>query len=221
MGTSPDPAASAGTANRETFRAAFLRNCHELIGLAYETLESHTFQSAQETEITGELVRAMEGILESDHAPAWAPYMFVADDPPVNAPGRLGKRRRRVDIKIEAGQRGQRPRLQFEAKRLHHSGSVEAYLGPAGLGLFLNGEYGREQESGGMLGYVQSGEPAGWWKRIADVMGGSPKSYQICEGEQFMPVALADQLSDTHRSRHDRPSVGLPISIYHTFLRFS
>jgi hypothetical protein len=32
------------------------------------------------------------------NAPTWMIRMYVADDPPVNAPGRLGKDRRRVVI---------------------------------------------------------------------------------------------------------------------------
>jgi hypothetical protein len=39
-------------------------------------------------------------------APTWMIRMYVADDPPVNAPGRLGKRRRRVDIEFERSERG-------------------------------------------------------------------------------------------------------------------
>jgi hypothetical protein len=115
--------------NTPLFQLAFVKKCHSLIALGYALLDTASLGNAEETSITGELVRAIKTILESEDAPTWAVHFFVADDPPQNTPGRFGKRRRRVDIEIERGQRGIRPRLHFEAKRLYHSGSVRDYLG--------------------------------------------------------------------------------------------
>ena len=139
------------SANLILYRAAFIRNCHTLLARGYSELSPSAFQGAQETEITGELVRSMKSVLQRPDSPVWMDHFFVADDPPVNAPKRKGKSRRRIDIEIERGEHGPRPRLQFEAKRLYSSNSVSEYLGADGIRLFVSGEYGAGQVEGGML----------------------------------------------------------------------
>src|ERR1700726_4907458 len=101
------------SANFILYRAAFIRNCHTLIARGYSALSHASFRDKQETEITGELVRSIKYVLQRPDSPPWMDRFFVADDPPVNAPKRKGKSRRRVDIEIERGEHGPRPRLQF------------------------------------------------------------------------------------------------------------
>src|SRR6266699_1321796 len=156
------------------YELAFIKKCHLLIIRGYETLNLPSLHESQETEITGELVKAIKQFLESDSAPAWTARFFVADDPPHDTPGKLGKGRRRVDIEFERGQHGSRPRIHFEAKRLYRSDSVSEYLGDKGLRLFVLGVYAPKQEVGGMLGYVQQGEPAAWIERIRDALTATP-----------------------------------------------
>src|SRR5712692_8852207 len=125
----------------ESYRKAFVSKCHRLILMGYQRMSPATFKTAEETSITGELVKEIGSVLKSEYAPEWADRFEVHDDPPQNSPGRLGKRRRRADIGFVLVQRSTRPRLLFEAKRLYNSGSVAAYLGADGLGLYLSGEY--------------------------------------------------------------------------------
>jgi hypothetical protein len=162
----------------------------------------------------------MKEFLESADAPPWTTYFFVADDPPQNAPDRLGKKRRRVDIEFEHAQHGPRPRLHFEAKRLHKSGSVGEYLGDDGLLLFVNGEYAPEQNVGAMLGYVQEKEATDWIEQIRSSLAATPERY----GFQLPPGLVKDQLTpdipQTHRSHHDRVKLSRSIAIYHSFFKF-
>src|SRR5436305_12617663 len=115
--TTPTSSLGSPASNTPEFRQALIRKCHRLVGLAYQTLDAPSFHEAEETAITGELVRAMEALLEEPSAPRWIHQFDVLDDPPQNAHGRRGRRRRRVDIEIRRIQAGPRPRFRFEAKR--------------------------------------------------------------------------------------------------------
>jgi len=155
--------------NTLLYREAFVRRCHTLIARGYGRLKAASLRTAQETVITGELVREIRNVLQEQNAPGWMAHFYVADDPPQNASGRLGKSRRRVDIEFErGGRRGVRPRLHFEAKRLCNASSVSAYLSEDGLRLFVAGECAAAQDVGGMLGYVQLDTSAQWVEGIRD-----------------------------------------------------
>lgn len=206
---------------KQTFRDAFLRNCHELLAMGYASMDAASFRSEEETVITGKLVLAMTATLESSDAPPRLAHLVAFDDPPVNAPGRTGKRRRRVDIELIRTQRGRRPRFQFEAKRLSGSGSVTAYLGANGMELFLKGDYAAGHQDAGMLGYVQSGEPCGWAEKIGKRLSTEPKTYRVRDDGHFLRHELTPALDCTYCSKHDRHGIGEPITVFHTFLRFN
>ena len=206
--------------NTAVYQLAFVKRCHEILGRGYQNLHPQDLHQAQETEITGELVKAMRDFLEGDDGPSWGSHFFIADDPPQNAPGRLGKKRRRVDIEFERAQRGPRPRLHFEAKRLHKSGSTAEYLGEDGLSLFVKGEYAAKQNAGAMLGYIQKKKPTEWIEKIRTSLTASPKRYSFKLVPGLVKERLTVHLAETHRSNHDRKKLGRPIAIYHTFLQF-
>jgi hypothetical protein len=81
-------------------------------------------------------------------------------------PPRKAKRRPRIDIEILYVKRGPRPRFQFEAKRLGLENHVGDYLGKEGLGCFETGQYARDSDDAGMLGYVQKDTCDGWAGKI-------------------------------------------------------
>ena len=145
---------------------------------------------------------------------------FVADDPPVNAPKRKGKSRRRIDIEIERGERGPRPRLQFEAKRLYSSSSVSEYLGKDGMRLFISGEYASGQINGGMLGYVQKDACESWAAKVGKKLNEEARKHHVSTGGDFASFTIVAGLGSTHRSVHQRLKGLEPITIYHTFLIF-
>ena len=147
-------------ANTPEFRQAFVRKCHRLVGQAYLCLDRASLQAAEETEITGELARNMEELLDRIPPPRGMRNLVVLDDPPQNTGKRRGRKRLRVDIEVRAIQIGPKPRFRFEAKRLTSKRSVAKYLGKDGLQMYILGEYAAEQDEAGMLGYVQTGEPA-------------------------------------------------------------
>jgi hypothetical protein len=219
--TANSPNSPANSASSSVlYQLAFVKRCHEILGRGYQKLQAATLHEAQETEITGELVKAMKEFLESADSPAWTTHFFVADDPPQNAIGRLGKKRRRVDIEFEHAQHGPRPRLHLEAKRLYKSGSVAEYLGNEGLSLFVEGEYAPKQNVGAMLGYVQEKEATEWIEQIRASLTDSPERYGFHLVPGLVKEGLTAHLAETHRSHHDRVKLGRPIAIYHTFLQF-
>lgn len=208
------------SANYSLYRAAFIRNCHTLIARGYSGLSHASFRDKQETEITGELIRSIKGVLQRPDSPTWMDRFFVADDPPVNAPKRKGKSRRRVDIEIERGEHGTRPRLQFEAKRLYSGSPVSQYLGADGMWLFISGEYAAGQIDGGMLGYVQEDTAESWAAKIAEKINGDAGTYRVSAGGEFASFRIVAGLDPTHRSVHRRLKHLEPITIYHTLLEF-
>ncbi|MFI5092039.1 MAG: hypothetical protein ACHQIK_01230 [Candidatus Acidiferrales bacterium] len=220
MPTNPPNSFADPASHSIVYQLAFVKKCHEILGRGYQKLQATTLHEAQETEITGELVKSMKQFLESADAPPWTTHFFVADDPPQNAPGRLGKQRRRVDIEFEHAQHGPRPHLHFEAKRLHKSGSVAEYLGDDGLLLFVNGEYAPEQNVGAMLGYVQEKEPTEWIEQIRASLTDSPERYGFHLVPGLVKESLTVHLAETHRSHHDRVKLSRSMGIYHTFLQF-
>jgi hypothetical protein len=209
-----------GRAGSSLYHLAFIRNCHRWLAAGYSLLDARLLATAPEPAITGELVRAMkEAKLRSD-APTWMIRIFVADDPPVNSPGRLGKRRRRVDMEFERSEKGATFHFHCEAKRLYRSGSIREYVGQDGLGMFLTGEYARNEHVGGMLGYVQTEDEEKWIARLRTALASDQQAYRVASDGQLNVAGLITELPRVQVSRHDRPPVGQPIIIYHTFLSF-
>lgn len=201
------------------YRLAFIRHCHRLLALGYARLNPQALCDAGETEITGELVRAMAEVLDDQSAPDWTRFFFVADDPPQNVAGRLGRRRLRVDIEFIESRIPPRNHFRIEAKRLYRSGSVAEYLGPEGLGMFLSGGYASQEDEGGMLGYVQNGTIIDWFGQIAESLRSSA-TLGVCPGSGFDVVSLAQDLDLIHLSCHARETVPRNIHIFHTLLSF-
>jgi len=155
------------------------------------------------------------------NAPTWMIRMYVADDPPVNAPGRLGKRRRRVDVEFERSERGAAFHFHCEAKRLYRNDSVLEYLGKEGLGMFLAGKYANDEEIGGMLGYVQTEGVADWLARLTEALASGGAKYAVTSDGALEVAGLIPEIPQIHRSRHERSAVGQPILIFHTLLMFT
>ena len=206
--------------NKPQYQRAFRRHCHELLAMGYQRLDHRSFRSEEEPTITGELVRSMQEAQEAKDAPGWATCLAVKDDPPQNVEGRLGKRRRRIDIDIERYRRGKRPRFRFEAKRLHDSSSLSAYLGTDGLMLFITGSYAPDNEEAGMLGYVQKDTPSSWSRQLGERLSANPEKYRLQPGGNLQRVGLTDRIEDCHESSHNRPNLNRSITIFHTFLVF-
>ena len=111
--------------------------------------------------------------------------------------------------------------MRFEAKRLRHKRSTSAYFGKDGIQCFLDGRYARNDPIAGMLGYVQTGSPESWASSIRHAIDKAAASLylRMLVDEHGEPLPV--DLPYAYRSCHDRPAVGHPINIFHTFLAFN
>ena len=204
------------------YRLAFIRNCHILILRSYALIRAENFSQAKETSITGELVRGMHVILESDTAEPWMQFLEPLDDPPQNAPGRLGRSRPRVDIEfVRLSGRGKRPRFHIEAKRLYRSDSVNEYFGDSGLGCFITGRYASQETTGGLLGYVQTDTSLEWLTRLRTGFAERTETLRIALGTTFAEADGLQDLGPLLKSCHGRqPAILGQIEIFHLMLDF-
>lgn len=212
---------TTGSLDSDEYRASFRRKVFKLLILGYGRLDAPRFKESEEPDITGELAREIRRVIEDRSAPRWAWSFCVHDDPPVNIPGRLGKRRPRLDIELELTCRGSHPCYPFEAKRL--SGTAFGpgkYVGKGGLQDFLCGKYASEQSEAGMLGYVQSHTQEEWAKRIKKIFSRSADATQVCPGGNWRIAHELDEVPHLYCSKHNRPLVGKPITLFHCFLLF-
>jgi hypothetical protein len=178
------------------------------------------FRASEEPDISGELVHAMRQVCDDPKSEDWVSFFDPHDDPAVHDAVRKGKKRRRVDIRVDSLEDRPRQRFSFEAKRLHNNRSVKAYLGRKGLGCFLWGDYARDEDTAGMLGYVQSGNPRDWAEKIEATLAKSPDSYGVLKTSPWQQQTLVAGLQHTYRSGHGRKKLPRPIEVYHTLLTF-
>ena len=204
------------------YRLAFIRNCHILVLRGYELIKAEDLCQAEETSITGELVRGMREVIESEDAEAWMQLFDVHDDPPQNVSGKLGRSRPRVDIEfVRLSGRGKRPRFHIEAKRLYRSNSVEKYFGGDGLGCFLVGRYAAQEAAGGMLGYVQTDSSLEWLGRLKAGFAERAEALKVVVGTTLADTNGLQDLGRLQSSHHGREPASLgEIQILHLLLDF-
>ncbi len=209
--------------NIDDYDRLFIPRVHRLIKLGYDRLNPAKHATAEETEITGDLVEAIDAVLDNPVAP-WMRFYCVHDDPPENQPmrkrRRRGRARKRVDIRLDSAEAAPRARLRFECKRLGKGNPVGDYLGSNGLGCFLSGEYARTDLRAGMVGYIQSDDEAAWAERIEHRLVSSPKAYSLRPESSWRQASIIDELPHTYRSGHGRSRGRRPIEMYHILLRF-
>jgi hypothetical protein len=204
------------------YRLAFIRNCHILLLRGYEVIKAADLSQAEETSITGELVRGVREVLESEDAEAWMQNFEVLDDPPQNIPGKLGRSRPRADIEfVRLSGRGKRPRFHIEAKRLYRSNSVEKYFGDDGWGCFIVGRYADKEGAGGMLGYVQTDTALDWLGRLKTGFAERTEVLRVALGTRLAEAGYLQDLGPLQISRHAREPITLgQIEIFHLLLDF-
>lgn len=205
--------------NAAEFQDVFVHRVHRLVALGYGRLAAPGYASAEETVITGDLVEAIDAVLD-DGAEPWMSRFFVSDDPPVNDPHRKGRHRKRVDLRVVSSHTRPRARFCFEAKRLAPHHPVSTYVGDEGLGCFLRSEYAAQEEEAGMRGYVQSRGLDDWAEQLAAAVAGGNQELAVTPDGFLSACPIVPELSHTFRSTHRRASAGRPIRIYHTLLMF-
>lgn len=223
MSISATPESAWGrSANRASYFRGFIRHIHVLIQMGYARLEPSQLKTSEEPAITGKLRAAIREAMGDQTAPSWADRYFVQEEEPISTNRREGKRRRRVDIEFERGQRGPRPRFQFEAKRLRNDRSVGEYLGEDGIGCFLAGDdaYAQAQDEAGMLGYVQTYDECAWAAKIQARLGRNPTQYHLRGDGKWKRCRISSGPKHTYRTRHDRSKPPRPITVFHVLLKF-
>ncbi len=202
---------------QDLYRPAFVHNCLLVLVHALERLSNRRLSTEEEPAITGLIVASAKELIEMEDAEPWMEYLIVLDDPPQNDdPDRLGKGRPRIDIEFVETRRGLRPRFHVEAKRMYRSDSVNEYLGPSGLGMFVSGHYASDWPSAGMLGYVQTDNCGTWLSAIERGMA----SRGLFIGGQWRSVGWTSEgLQDVRESEHERVQESLgSISLYHLLI---
>ena len=207
--------------DRKEYQKAFRKKVFKLLNMGYEGLDAASLKDSEEEDITGEIVRKINEILEDRGSPPWVGSFAVHEDPMINEPGRRGKRRKRIDIEFEWVCHGPRHRYPFEAKRLcSNTHPIGKYLGAAGLGEFLSGNYARGNLEAGMIGYIQSGSPKSWAEKVQKKFEKEPEIIQVCSDGNWTNIKIISELGHCFRSKHHRSTEKRPITLYHVFLIF-
>ena len=212
------------TANVGDYETLFVPRVHRLIKLGYDRLSPQAAANDEETAITGELVEAIDEVLDVPTAD-WMKFYSAYDDPPENERKqrrrrRRGRKRKRVDIRLDSSETSPRTRFRFECKRLGPRHPATTYLGSGGLGRFLRGEYASREARAGMLGYIQCDDEQTWAGRIEQLLTAAAATYAVDAGGGWRHEAVVPELPHTYRSGHRRGSEEPGIEIYHTLLRF-
>jgi hypothetical protein len=216
---SPKPAIK--TVDAPEYLQAFREQVFKLIKMGYDRLDSKEYKDSEEPDISGELVSKMREIAQNSTGLRWAAHFSIHDDPPINELKRLGKKRRRLDIELVRTRYGPHPRYPFEAKRL--SGryfTTGKYLGQKGLKEFTTGHYAADLDEAGMLGYIQSDSLQKWADKLHRQFEKDSMSLQACPDGKWTNTEVIPELNHCYRSKHNRPTVGKPITLYHILLNF-
>lgn len=203
------------------YRRVFVRRVHEILEGGYRRLNHSDYATQEEPAITGDLKREMKAYLRDDAAALWADHFFVQEEEPVNDGVRKGKSRKRIDITVEISIPRPGASFRFEAKRLARGYSVGKYLGPEGLGCFICGDYARDDEDAGMIGYVQDDSAARWAVEIEKTLRADPEPHEVDVQDCWKTHVFPDGPHYGFASTHARKAVGRPIIIYHSLLPFN
>lgn len=204
-------------AKANAYRDVFVKHVHMLLWMGYSRLERSTLPDLDEPDISGLICEKIGNVFDDEKSPDWVDDYEIHDDPPVHHRERLGKHRRRVDIKLKSHRTRPRSQFCFEAKLLKNSSSVSGYLGKDGLGRFLDGSYSSDQKIGGMIAYVQTDDSAKWCSKIVAKLDND--AHQLGRGDGgWTSVTITSDLSHTYQTIHKRAKRLANVTIIHTLL---
>jgi hypothetical protein len=199
------------------YTAALRIHALTLLALGHARMTPVNFTTAEEDAITGELTREMNAVIEDESAPEWTEHYSAREQVRANTPDKLGKARPIVDIEFERHQRGRRPRLRFEAKRLGPAHPASGYFGDGGLEAFTSGYYDRTHQDVGMLGYVQSDDEPTWADKLAKESIKRSQPLAITEPWLAFPGEGFPQF--TYRTGH-HDELKRTLNVFHVLLGF-
>lgn len=204
----------------------FLARAHQLLHLAYESMQPSLYNTWQEPEISGEIADRIEAVLVKRSKP-WMRYWTAMDNPPENqrylpiSKRLLGKCRKIPDIKLKYAGHRETLYFRYEAKRLADSGSYADLIGhESGLGRFLRREYGRHDAAGGLLGYVQTETPEIHADRVQKAFAKEPKRYRLRPDGLWLAIQWDQGPKYCFRTVHSRQHSSQTIEMFCSFLSF-
>jgi len=173
-----------------------------------------------EEDITGDLTDYTNKYINSLSSPDWTKHYRVQEELRENVKGKKGKYRQRIDIVCLLTDRKPHWLMKFEAKRLKRpSFLVGKYVGKTGLGEFISGNYARECNTAGMLGYIQSDDCDYWAEQITDALIEKKKEVHLTKDGQWQKADL-ENINDCYKTKHNRPTVKGELLVYHLLLDF-
>lgn len=128
---------------------------------------------------------------------------------------RKGKRRPKIDVRIVCKHQIPNRGYCIEAKRLYRSDSVSEYVNDEGVGAFIWGDYAKDDDFGGMLGYIQKGDIADWVPKIDTKLG----TVSSTTSKRLHSVQFKKGPENCYASTHLRDS-GREIELVHVMFRF-
>jgi hypothetical protein len=111
----------------------------------------------------------------------------------------------------------------FECKRLFNkAGTSEAgkYVGSGGMGCYLTGQYGGNAGSGGMIGYVMTGDPSAAEQAVKQAIESRSKALRLLDPKALHPSDLIPGETRISQTLHAMKGDEI-FTIYHLFLPFA
>jgi hypothetical protein len=212
--------------NRVDYQAAFLQRMHRLLNLAYESLDAGAYQQAEEDDITGDLCKHMKHLTEVAPSEKWMERFSVHDQDPSNdvaaektGKPRKGKRRPKIDVRLVCKHQTPNRSYCIEAKRFYNSNSVSAYVNDEGVGAFICGDYAKDDDLGGMVGYVQTESVQHWLPKIEAKLGQHSSMQPAKGGKAWETASFKGGPRICYKSLHNRDS-GREITLVHVMFQF-
>jgi hypothetical protein len=207
----------------------FIARVHCLLQAGYATMTAHElakFNLKNEPDITAGLAIKIQELIDEHAVPGISRAWSVVDDWPENkthlslSKQPPAKKRKKPDLKFRYGGQRQVLYFRFEAKKLAGTGDYADLISHKdGLGRFLRRMYGREDEAGGLLGYVQTESPKIHAERVRTALVTDPKKYRVSANGGWKAVTWKNGPECCFRAVHSRERATV-IVIYYSFLPF-
>jgi hypothetical protein len=208
----------------------FIENVHRLLQAGYASLsnkELEHFNRCDEPTITGGLAMRIQQLIDLGKLPGISRSWCVVDNWPEAAlhlplqKQPKAKKRKLPDLKFRFGGQRQALYFRFEAKKLASSGDYSELISHEdGLGRFLRRVYGRQDDAGGLLGYVQTESPEIHAERVRKALAGDAKKYRVCADGNWTDAMWKDGPKCSFQAVHSRECASV-IVIFYSFLPFN
>jgi len=207
----------------------FLERVHLLLQAGYASLtpdELDHYNRCDEPDITGGLAMRIQQLIDDKKVSGISRAWCVVDNWPeaaLHLPLKeqpRAKKRKLPDLKFRYGGQRQVLYFRFEAKKLAGTGDYADLISHEdGLGRFLRRVYGRHDNAGGLLGYVQTESPEIHAERVGTALTTEPQRYRVSEQGEWTTVIWKNGPKCSFRVVHLREG-GSVIVICYSFLPF-